>query len=102
MSNGISDMPKPDGMTDDELMDALSGLYAYDTGSIDSGIKDERLRARVIAEIRAMPMGEYQRFPGRLSRLAREMFLSDARIEQGHGLEDVQSFTTWLEEQLDE
>lgn len=86
-------------MTDDELMDALDGLFAYDTGSIGSGIKDEQLRKRVIAEIHA-DIGEHELFSKRVSRLAREMFLTDEMIAQGYGLADAQSFADWLDNEM--
>lgn len=87
-------------MTDDELSDALDGLYAYDQGSIDSGIHDARLRARVVAEILAMPKDENQLYPDRLARIAREMWLSEEAIAAGYGLEEVHRFVDWLQYDL--
>jgi len=86
-------------MTDQELMDALSGLFAYDSGATDSGIHDEELRARVIEEIRS-DAGQFSLFGDRVSRLAREMFLTDEAIDEGYGLEDVQLFANWLDDYM--
>lgn len=83
-------------MTDDELMDALDGLYAYDTGSLDSGIHDEGLRARCIAELRT-GLGAGEQVPRvRVGRIVRELYLTDERLEMGYGPEDVFAFLDWL------
>lgn len=84
-------------MTDEELKDALDGLHAYDSGCTDSGIKDELLRERVKAEV-AKDLGQFGGFGKRISRLARELYLSDEAIEQGHTLESVVEFARWLDD----
>jgi hypothetical protein len=84
-------------MNDDEFSDAMLGLYAYDTGSVSSGIRDEVLRARVIAELRRgadMKDESFDRL--RLARFAREAFLAEERLAQRYGLEDVKSFIRWM------
>lgn len=87
-------------MTDEELSDALDGLYAYDTGGTDSGIHDEALRGRVKAELLAdaKAASGSTLFGPRVTRLARELFVSDRAIEQGYGLEDLDNFVAWLDE----
>ncbi len=86
-------------MTDEELRDALLGLYAFDSGATVSGIKDESLRRRVIGEL-AKDLTDSELFSARLSRLAREMFLSEEVIEQGFGLEDIRRFANWYDEHM--
>lgn len=86
-------------MTHDELVRALDGIYARDMGST-SGIYDEDLRARCVAEF------AYQRqfrntWRSWLARLVREMWLSEEAIEQGYGCEDALHFLEWLEERMD-
>lgn len=85
-------------MTDEELRDALDGLAAYDAGATDSGIRDEALRARCIAELKERAAAESWR--PFISRLVRDMWLSDEAIGQGYGLEDALEFTEWLEERM--
>ncbi len=81
-------------MTDAEFANAMIGIYAYDTGSVDSGIHDELLRARVIAELRR-DGGEV-----RLSRLVRDHFLSEEALAKHYGIEDVSHFIRWLDDQM--
>lgn len=84
-------------MTDDELHRALDGLYAYDQGAVDSGIRDAGLRARCVAQMKQWPVGEYELLPtAEVSRLVREMWLTDEAIGQGYGIESAFSFTRWL------
>lgn len=84
-------------MTGQELRDALDGLYAYDQGATGSGIHDETLRARCVEHMRAWPLGEYQLMPqAEVSRLVREMRLTEEAIGQGYGIEDAFGFTRWL------
>lgn len=86
-------------MTDDELRRALDGLYAYDSGSVGSGIRDEGLRARVVEELRQRrELGSWRE---QLARLVREMWLSEEAIEQGYGTEDAMHFCDWLEDYMD-
>lgn len=84
-------------MTDEDLADSLAGLYAYDTGCVDSGIHDERLRQRCIEELGARPVGAAEVGPRLfLSRMIRDHWLSEEALEQGYGIEDVLSFAEWL------
>lgn len=85
-------------MTDEELRDALDGLFAYDCGAVDSGIRDEALRARctrALEERRARGSGEWRSW---LARLVREMWLSEEAISQGYGTEDALEFAEWLKD----
>lgn len=82
-------------MTDEELQAALDGLYAYDTGCIDSGVHDEALRARCIAELHSR-LGDHEVASRYISRLIRDMYLSEAALADGYGIEDAISFTDWL------
>ena len=88
-------------MTDAELRDALNGIYAYDTGSTDSGIHDEALRERCLEALREMP-----RRPGALAaqqfiaRMVRDLYLSEEALAQGYGIEDADEFLHWLDDQL--
>lgn len=87
-------------MTDDELRDALEGLFAYDEGATDSGIHDEGLRKRCMQEVEERKaLGET--LPRLLvSRMVRDMWLSEEALAQGYGIEDAIGFTEWLDRQL--
>ena len=75
----------------EELRDLLEGLYAYDTGSYDSGIRDETRRAEAVAQIEADPDG------GRvLGRIMRDLYLTDLALAAGHTWEDAYDFGDWL------
>jgi hypothetical protein len=83
-------------MTEQELRDALDGLFAYDTGAVDSGIHDEALRERCITELKSQ-IGAHEVAPRLfLSRMIRDMWLSEEALAQGYGIEDVMSFVVWL------
>lgn len=89
-------------MNEKELREALDGLYAYDDGSVDSGIHDEALRQRCIEAIKAISVGESELVPRLwLSRLIRDMWLSEEALEQGYGIEDALSFLRWLEDRME-
>ena len=80
-------------MTFDELKDACDGLFAYDTGCVSSGIHDPLLKENVRSTLTALDANEYR---VTVSRLVREMWLSEGSIEQGYGYEDAQEFIQWI------
>lgn len=83
-------------MTDEDLMDALLGLYAYDTGCVDSGIHDERLKQKCREEM-DKDLRPSQLFSDRMARLVRDNMLDEDSIKQGYGLEDVLKFLQWID-----
>jgi hypothetical protein len=93
-------MPDPttdNPLTEAELWDAMDGMHAYDTGCVDSGIRDEVLRHRVKVQMRGMPDDERRMM---LARLFRDNYLTDEAISQGYGLEDAADFWRWLDEDM--
>lgn len=81
-----------------KLIDALDGLFAYDTGATDSGIHDEDLRAQCIEELqRRINQDDGRIF---MSSLLRDMFLSDDMLVKGYGYEDLLRFVEWLDEDM--
>lgn len=80
-------------MTDDELRDALDGLYAYDVGATDSGIRDEALRERCKAALEAMS-------PAALSQLVSDMWLTPQARAAGYNALDAEEFTEWLADEM--
>lgn len=84
-------------MTDEELFDALDGLHAYDSGNIGSGIHDESLRHRVIAELHADAESVKYRLVG--PRL--QAFVEQYYYRAPYTFEDVVDFARWLSEEMD-
>lgn len=85
-------------MTDEELHDALIGLYAYDTGSISAGIHDERLRAKVKAHLLSL---DETAFRLTLSRMVRDHWLTEERLAMRYGIEDIRCFIDWMADRMD-
>ncbi len=84
-------------MTDDDLWEALEGLFAYDTGSVDSGIHDEVLRSKAQDAMRAKSADEKRFFIG---RKVRDVMLSEESLSESYGTEDVAMFWQWLDETM--
>lgn len=83
-------------MTDEELIDALDGLMAYDVGATDSGIHDEALRQRCKDEIATRSL---RRADDGTHRYDIEVVLAKygaARLERG-SLADIKEFIEWLD-----
>lgn len=76
-----------------ELYTALGGLYAYDVGAVDSGIRDEALRQRVMRQLNAMTNKD---LATTLGRIVRDLFLIEEKLAQGYGIEDVADFIEWV------
>jgi hypothetical protein len=81
----------------EDLKDAIDGLHAYDTGCIDSGIKDELLRERVKKHFSPLPALEHRLL---VSRLVIDMCLSEEMVKAGYGPEDAKNFLVWLDEEM--
>lgn len=79
-----------------ELWQSLEGLFAYDTGSIGSGIHDPVLKRRCFDTLDAMTPDQHRLF---ISRNLRDAYLSEEGLGQGYGYEDVAAFIRWLEDQ---
>ncbi len=84
-------------MIKSKLYDSLDGLFAYDTGCVDSGIKDEVLRQEVLKTLNDL---SEDRFRIVISEYIRDMFLSPKALKQGYGIEDVKSFINWLSDRM--
>lgn len=75
------------------LFRSVEGLYAYETGCTDSGIKDEALRNRVFNEIEGMGEDEFRFI---FTEFIRIYFVSEEAVKKGYGIEDVAYFIKWL------
>lgn len=85
-----------DNLSYSELRDAIDGIYAYDSGCVDSGIHDESLRQQVIEVIKKFDESSWRYT---LSRIVIDLFLSPAAISQGYGPEDAKALLEWFEDQ---
>ncbi|MEK5115407.1 hypothetical protein [Bacillus sp. FSL R5-0677] len=81
-------------MEQKQLFEALDGLFAFDNGCIDSGIRDEQLRFQVCNHLEALDENEFR---VTLSTFVRQYFVSEERIEKGYGIEDVAKFIRWID-----
>lgn len=82
--------------TYEDAFDKLNGIYAYDTGCVDSGIHDEILKRNLKKWINARD--NYHEYERALAIWIRETYLSDEALDEGYGLEDVMGFLNWIEE----
>ncbi|WP_025909345.1 hypothetical protein [Priestia flexa] len=84
-------------MEQKKLFESLDGLFAYDTGCTDSGIKDEQLREEITDYLHSL---EDDDFRITLSTYIREYYVSEKAVEQGYGIEDVAEFINWLSDRM--
>ncbi|MNS95204.1 hypothetical protein D3C72_1294520 [compost metagenome] len=80
------------------LYDALDGMFAYDSGCVDSGINDRLLR-EAIKDYFFLLDSESSRLL--LSRFIREYFLTEEKLAMQYGIEDVARFIGWLDDYMD-
>lgn len=83
-------------MTDEEFREGLDGLFAHDTGCVDSGIKDERLREQC-----RQVLVDHADDAAWLTRLIREMWMSEDAVAAGYGIGDALSFVGWLSDRME-
>lgn len=79
-----------------DLANAIDALMAYDHGATDSGISDYEMKDAVRSYLDEL--GDNERRIA-LAKVAQAM-LSDERIEEGYGLDEVAGFSEWIEELL--
>lgn len=80
-------------MEKSKLYESLSGLIAYDSGSTDSGIKDEFLREEIKKYMHSLDENEFRVM---VTGFIREYFVCESAVESGYGIEDVKYFIEWL------
>lgn len=81
--------------SDEDLRDALDGLFAYDEGATDSGIHDELLKKRCRHELETRSEDRIW-----ITKLIRDMWMSDEALELGYGIEDALDFVNWLRDHM--
>lgn len=77
------------------LRKAVDGIFAYDYGSVDSGIKDEALRAKVIDHISGLDATSRHEL---LARLTIDLWLAPEALAEGYTVEDAREFISWLDD----
>lgn len=82
-------------MTNTEIKNNLISFYSYDSCGCDFGVKDDELKEKTISALDEMEDGKVNKL---LAELLNENFLSDEKIADGYGWEDVKSFLDWYEE----
>ena len=86
-------------MTNEELVDALDALMAYDLGATDSGIHDEGLRERCIDQLQA-----WKGVPAEdgTHRTKTDVVLARLAVMRltGGTLGDVRELASWLEDEM--
>ncbi len=74
-------------MSEQEILDRIEGIFAYDMGSHDSGIKDDAFKA----SLKTMP---------EIDRLLM-MVLARLTVEGGYTIEDAIQFCDWVQDYHD-
>lgn len=82
-------------MTNTEIKNNLINFYAYDSWGSDWGVKDDELKKQTISALDEMG---YEKASKLLAELFNEKFLSEEKIAEGYGWEDVKNFLDWYEE----
>jgi hypothetical protein len=75
---------------------AIDALKAYDRGATDSGVHDDDMRTAVRQHLLILTDRGYR---ATVARMIREM-VSEGRIEEGYGPEDVRALLDWIDELL--
>jgi hypothetical protein len=78
-------------MNKEKLFDALDGLFAYDTGATDSGIKDNVLKKEIFTYLYSQ-CREFQLYPDILTEFVKEHYMNPP-----YGLEDAKLFIEWYD-----
>ena len=87
-------------MNDEMLRSALSSLYANDHWTMPGEADTSELLARCRQAIRDRLLDDNFDFRKYLSRLVRDLYLSEAALEQGRGIEDACEFWSWFDQTM--
>jgi hypothetical protein len=81
-----------------KLFDSLDGLFAYDNGCVDSGIKDELLREEVKTHLTGLSENDFRLI---MTEFVNQYYTCSEAVEKGYGIEDVVGFLKWLDDYMD-
>jgi hypothetical protein len=84
-------------MTDDQLGDALLWLYAADCGLVGCAGEEAALRTRCRQAVWDRLNDDDAGLRRWISRLVRDVFLSEAALGSGHGIDDACEFWSWFD-----
>jgi hypothetical protein len=84
-------------VTDHELREALVWLYAVDCGLACAHEDESSLRSRCRRAVWDRLVGDGAELRVWISRLVRDVFLSEAALRQGHGIDDACEFWSWFD-----
>ena len=87
-------------MNDEMLGTALSRLYANDHRTMPGEADASELLALCRQAIRDRLVDDNFDFRVYLSRLVRDLYLSEAALEQGLGIEDACEFWSWFDQTM--
>jgi hypothetical protein len=76
------------------IFNTIDGLFAYDQGSLDSGIKDNDLKNELIVIIKSLSEDNQRKLFAEYART----FLTNEATEAGYGIEDVIEFHEWIKD----
>jgi hypothetical protein len=82
-------------MDKEKLFNALDGLFAYDSGSVSSGIHEPGLKRDVMLYLLGQ-CGPHELYPDIAAEFLRDYYLSPP-----YGIEDAKKFIEWLDENLE-
>ncbi len=87
-------------MQDEALPEALAELYARESeGDFGARQRELRIRCRRVIERRLFDE-DTDNFRIWISLLVRDMFLSDASLADGRGIEDLFEFWAWFDQRM--
>ena len=88
-------------MNDDALKEALIYLYTHDSqGPVTRGTYEEALRARCRKAIWDRLVEDGLDFRSWISALVRDLYLSDAALADGQGIEEACEFWAWFDQTM--
>lgn len=84
-------------VTDHELREALVWLYALDCGLAGPHDDEPSLRSRCRRAVWDRLVGDGAELRVWISRLVRDVFLSESALQQGHGIDEACEFWSWFD-----
>jgi hypothetical protein len=87
-------------VTDDELREALIWLYADDCGLVCGAGREPTLRQQTRRAVWDRLVADDVELRVWISRLVREVFLSDQALANGHGIDDACEFWSWFDQSM--
>jgi hypothetical protein len=93
-------MQCPRTMDDTEFAEGLYHLHRADLGSEPSWTHDHELLRRCQATVQSRLMDDPADFRVWISRLLRELLLSDTALGAGHGVDEMVELWAWFDREL--